>query len=133
MFGDLPDINVLLKRVLQRHSNDIEALNKAQLSKGERADGSRLPPYSKSYLKTRKKFGRPTAPMDLNLTGKFYEKFFTQYFDSYLNIGSKDGKEPILEQMFGYIHGLTPESIDKLLWEIGVADELIQEFINEWK
>jgi hypothetical protein len=118
--------------VLQRHQKDIEALNKFQLSQGERSDNSKLPAYKKSYLKTRRKHGRPLAPMDLNLTGDFYDKFFSNYFDSYLTIGSKDGKERILEERFSdNIHGLTLESRDKLLWEMGVAEEFVQEFINE--
>ena len=127
----VPDINVICKRVLQRHSKDIEELNKSQLSKGTKSDGSKLPAYKKSYLKTRRKYGRPIAPMDLNLTGQFYDKFFSQYFATYLTLASKDGKEYILEQRFGSIHGLTDESIESLLYDYGVLDDFVTEFIKE--
>ena len=128
----LPDINVICKRVLQRHSEDIEALNKLQLGTGTRSNDTKLPPYKKSYLKTRRKYGRPTSPMDLNLRGDFYEKFFTNYFNAYLSISSKDGKGPILEQMFSSdIYGLTDKSKEILLWQYGVFDEISQEFHNE--
>jgi hypothetical protein len=124
-------LNGICKRVLQRHSKDIEALNKSQLSKGLRSDNTKLPRYSTRYLKTRVKHGRPTSPMDLNLTGDFYKGFFASYFDSYMSISSSDHKEQVLESTYGNIHGLTPESMDTLLWDMGVADEIVSEFIKE--
>jgi len=126
------NLDAICKRVFQRHAKDIEALNKSQLSKGTRSDDSKLPAYKKSYLKTRRKYGRPTAPMDLNLKGDFYEKFFSIYLDKYLNIGSKDSKTGILEGRFSEnVFGLTEESKDILLWQMGVGDELIEEIIKE--
>jgi hypothetical protein len=129
---DQSRLYVILKRVLQRHESEIEALNKSQLSKGELSDGSKLPPYSKGYLKTRRKHRRPITPMDLNLTGDLYQSWFTTFFDSYLSLDSLDGKGPIHEKRFGSgIYGLSPESIEILIWEKGVADEFVVEFIKE--
>ena len=126
------NLDAICKRVFQRHSKDIETLNKSQLAKGTRSDDSKLPAYSKSYLKTRRKYGRPTAPMDLNLKGDFYEKFFSDYLTSYMTIGSRDGKGPVLEERFSSeIYGLTEKSKDVLLWQMGVANELIEEIIKE--
>ena len=128
----IPDVNAVCKRVLQRHQDDIEALNKLQLSKGIRSDNTSLPAYKKSYLKTRRKHGRPTSPMDLNLTGQFYEKFFVEFYNSYLNIGSRDGKGPVLEEMFrSDIYGLTQENLDVLLWQMGFVDDFITELKTE--
>jgi hypothetical protein len=124
------DLLAVFKRVLQRHESEIEALNKKQLSEGKRSDNTLLPSYKRSYLKTRRKYGRPTAPMDLNLKGDFYSKFFTSFFESYALIGSTDPKRGILEGRFGTkIHGLTKESRFVLLDEKGVR----QEFVNECK
>jgi hypothetical protein len=124
------NLNAICQRVLQRHAKDIEALNKLQLSKGLRSDEKSLPSYKKSYLKTRRKYGRPLAPMDLNLKGDFYEKFFSIYVASYMNIGSKDPKTGVLEGRFSSnIFGLSDESLNKLLWEMGVAGEIIDEII----
>lgn len=129
MFAPVPDIFDILKRVLQKHANDIEALNKGQLSTGTKSDNTKLPAYQKSYLKTRRKYSRPTSPMDLNLKGDFYEKMFVDYFNSYLSIGSKDGKGPLLEKRFSSdIYGLTPESLDVLVWQKGVFDEFLDDF-----
>lgn len=126
------NLDAICKRVFQRHAKDIEALNKLQLSQGLRSDDSKLPAYRKSYLKTRRKHGRPLAPMDLNLTKSFYEGWFSNYLASYMTIGSRDGKGPILEQRFSSdIYGLTQENKDKLLWEMGVAEELIEEIIKD--
>lgn len=127
----IPDLAVICKRVLQRHKSDIEALNKSQLSTGTRADGTQLPPYSTPYLRVRRKYGRPTSPKDLNLTGEFYDKFYSLYFDKFFEIGSRSRKEGFLESNWGELHGLTEESIEKLLWDIGVADEIVTEFITE--
>ena len=122
------NLDAICNRVFQRHSKDIEALNKLQLSKGQLSDGTKLPAYKKSYLKTRRKHGRPTAPMDLNLKGDFYKGWFSNYFSSYMSIESRDGKGPIHEQRFGSsIYGLDEESMDTLLWQMGVADEIIDE------
>jgi hypothetical protein len=122
------DFYAICERVLQRHSDDIEALNKLQLLSGQKSDGTKLPPYSKSYLKTRKKYGRPTAPMDLYLTGKLHEAIFTTFFDKSFNIESNDYKGDILESRFGSkIYGLTNENKMKLLYEYGVAEEIITE------
>lgn len=126
------DLLAIFKRVLQRHGNEIEALNKEQLSRGKRSDNSSLPAYKKSYLKTRRKFGRPTAPMDLNLKGDFYSKFFTNFLSNGVIVGSTDSKRGILEGRFGTkIHGLTDENKIVIL-ENGVRTEFIRECKKEF-
>ena len=126
------DLIEVFKRVLQRHGNEIEALNKDQLSKGMRSDDTRLPRYAKSYLKTRREYGRPTAPMDLNLTGDFYSRFFTNFLNDKVLIGSKDFKSEKIEGRFGTkIHGLTKDNILVMLDEKGVRREFVMECKKE--
>lgn len=134
------NLMAICKRVLQRHSNDIEALNKLQLIQGKvlaegqeslKGQSQNLPAYSNRYLKTRKKFNRPLAPMDLFLTGDFQRSFYTEFYGDSAEIGSRDFKEAKLEARFPELHGLTNESRDKLLWEYGVAEEITQELVNE--
>ena len=127
----IPDIDVICKRVFQRHADDLEALNKLQLSQGKRSDESNLPKtYAKSYQKIRRKHGRPLSPMDLNLTGDFYSQFYSLYFQKFMELGSKDWKERILEERFGKIHGLTGKNKEDFINSI--LDELIREFKTEF-
>lgn len=127
---DQQRLYAILKRVLQRHASEIEALNKSQLSEGLRSDDTPLPAYSKGYLKTRRKHGRPIAPMDLNLTGESYKQWFTTFFESYMNIGSTSGKLAIQELRFGSeIYGLNEENLN-IVREL-VMDEFVEEFIKD--
>lgn len=127
------DLNAVCKRVLLRHKSEIEQLNKLQLLSGRRSEG-RLPPYKKSYLKTRRKYGRPTAPMDLYLTGKLHSEIYSLFFQNQFELGSKDPKARFLEErkdIGSEAFGLDGQSRDLLLWEYGVADEIVAEIRNE--
>jgi hypothetical protein len=119
------DFNAILKRVLQAHEKDIEELNREQLMKGERSDGTKLPPYTPSYAKRKNK---PLTPKTLKDKGDFQEEIFTTFFEKSFNVESNDWKSEFLESNWGKkIFGLSDKNKERLLHEKGVATEVINE------
>jgi hypothetical protein len=90
-------------------------LNKQQLSAGMDSTSKNLSPYSKPYERVRRKYGRPTSPKDLNLTGGHYKGFYGLALDSYFEQGSKDLKADILEHNYPNIYGIPTEQLDSFL------------------
>ena len=118
------DLMESFKRVLQSHEKDIEALNKAQLMEGLRSDNTTLPPYSVPYAKRK---GKPLTPKTLRDKGGFQDGIFETFFQDSFNVESSDWKSEILESNWGKkIFGLTADNKKKLLWGMGVANELFK-------
>jgi hypothetical protein len=127
-------MDTIMARVLSRHTDEMVALQKKRIGSGKRVDGSSFTPYTKPYLPVRRKFSRPTAPKDYNLSGDHYAGMFADVGGSFTQMGSDDWKELILESMEkDKLYGLTDDDISTLLWENGVADEFVQEYITEFK
>lgn len=129
MFDKFYNINIdlyaICKRVLQRHEKDIEELNRSQLLKGIRSDGTSLPAYSISYARKKRK---PLLPKTLKDRGDFHAGIFETFFEKSFNIESSDHKSDILETTWGTkIFGLTEENKIKLLNKYGVKNEIITE------
>jgi hypothetical protein len=121
----------VLKRVLISHHVDIIELNQEQLGKGIKSTGERLAPYSPAYAKIRAKKGLQTANTDFKVKGDFWDGIYANPSKLETIIGSRDFKEKFLEKRDGKdVFSLTPESIEKLLWERGVADDFITEYTN---
>jgi hypothetical protein len=119
------DLSAIFSRVLQRHEKDIEALNREQLMKGQKSDGTFLPPYTPAYAKRK---GKPLTPKTLRDKGGFQDNIFETFFQDSFNVESNDWKSDILESVWGKkIFGLTKESKIRLLREFGVAEETIRE------
>jgi hypothetical protein len=85
-------------------------MNQEQLKQGFDSTGTKLPPYSSPYAKKKRK---SLQPKTLNDTGAFYKGFYVLAFDKFIEMGSKDWKEAILENNWGKIHGLTEENLQE--------------------
>jgi len=123
------DLDNILWRVLSRHTDDLVDLQRNRISQGKRTDNTDLPlPYSPSHVRVRLKFGRPLSPKDLNLTGQHYAKMYVVANKDGIIMGSNDWKSMILESEWGKIYGLSESDIDIILWQWGVADEIVLEY-----
>lgn len=104
------NLNAIIQEVVIKERKFIAELNKDQLRKGEKADGSDMPNYvanSKS----------PSAPGKIKLfdTGDFYDGITPIVEDDEFDMIGFDDKTNLLTWKYGNeILGLTEESIDKL-------------------
>jgi len=86
-------------------------MNQEQLKQGFDSTGKQLPPYTSPYAR---KKGVPKTPKTLNDKGGFYKDFYVLAFDKFIEMGSRDWKEYILEYHWGdKIHGLTEENLQE--------------------
>jgi hypothetical protein len=85
-------------------------MNQEQLKKGLDSTGKQLPPYTSPYAR---KKGVSKTPKTLNDKGGFYKGFYVLAFDKFIEMGSRDWKEAILENKWGHIHGLTEENLQE--------------------
>lgn len=124
------DMNSIVGRVLSRHTDELVALQQARLHRGERTDGEPLPlPYSSPYQKVRAKHGKGISIKDLDLTGGHYSGMYADVKKQFTEMGSNDWKEAILENNWGEeIYGLSDDDIDHILWGLGWAYEIIEEY-----
>jgi len=121
----------VLKTLIVREQEFIENLNREQLSKGKRSDGSSLPPYRKNNPS--KTFGNFNAsksagePIKLLDTGQFYKSIDVKVTDNaFLMTGDTQKAETDLAERYGNnILGLSSESIGKL------RNKLRQDILNE--
>jgi len=88
-------------------TEDIEELNREQLRKGERVDGSKLPNYAPSSFPK-------TGPIKLRDTGSFYRGITAETAPTALTIEGQDSKSAKLIARYGDVIGLSEESIAKL-------------------
>jgi hypothetical protein len=118
----------ILKKVLQRpvHQEEIAELNREQLRKGKRSDGSNiLPAYSPKYAKRKR---RTPTPVILYDEGNYYEGFIQKFTNDGFSMFSTDQKNDILAEKYGVkIQGLTKESRIKLIHSYGVGNEFVRE------
>ena len=123
------DIMPVVKNVLQQHKEDVIELNQYQLETfGKRSDNKKLSPYSKRYAKIRSSEGLPTDRKTLKRRGDMYNEMYALSFDNFMEIGSRNKVAVYHEQTYGdEIWGLSEQGIEKLLYEKGVAYELITE------
>lgn len=102
------DVFLLLRVVLEEFKNDIIKLNKEQLLKGNKADGTDLPGYTDAYAALKNK---PKRPKTLKDKGDFHAGFDANFFKNYYEAFSRDPKEGFLIKNWGNeIFGLTEQS-----------------------
>lgn len=103
----------VFKEELRNQREFIAQLNREQLSKGERADGTNMPEYVEDSR-------QPSAPGPVTLleTGEFYEGIEPMFSESQFDLTSTDDKTPFLESKFGAIFGLTDESLQRLIDQV---------------
>lgn len=107
----------ILQKILNKHSKDITELNKKQLEKGEKSDGSFLRQYATSTIKIRQLEGNPVKGNLIALydTGDFWRGFWSLAYDGKLELLSSDKKTNMLIEQYGEgIFGLTQDSFEQL-------------------
>ncbi len=112
--------NNVLKNLVIREQQFIENLNREQLSKGQRADDTFLPPYKKNNPS--KTFGNTSVtknagePIKLLDTGDFYNSIDVKVSGgAFLMTGNTNKGETDLAERYGQsILGLSTESKNKL-------------------
>lgn len=126
------DMDVIVWRGLTRFRGEMVDLQKQRLSKGLLTTGKSLSGYTTPYKKVRTKHGRPTSPKDLNLTGEHYDKMYVIVQREYSQWGSNSWLSMILEHNWSEdIYGASDSDIDKILWDLGLADYIVEEYTKE--
>lgn len=105
------DLNKATEKALKARGNDISELNRDQLRKGERVDGSTLPPYSKRSVQV---FGKPAGAIKLFDTGDFYKGIKPEFSDKSFAVIDTDDKTEMLTDRYGEVVGLQDQSINEL-------------------
>lgn len=129
------DLWEILIPVIDKHLSDVEELNKQQLKKGKRSDGTDTPDHSKSMVSEkyiddkirRGIYDRSIYPsVNLYDTGRFYKGIVAKLDMNYgITVDSTDFKAQALEERYGStIYGLNDSSLEKFI------DLIIDEFIE---
>ncbi len=126
------DLTEWIEEAFHQYKDIAIELNKAQLSKGKLKTGENLSPYTDPYKKVRIKYGRPTSPKDLNLTGAHYKGFYGTAFPEFFEMGSDDIKEMYLEPKWGAIYGIPDDKLDKFL-QTYIFPYIAQRFIGSFQ
>lgn len=137
------DVWEILKPILNKYLDEVERLNKDQLSKGLLANGDTTPshsgsPISEMYVDSkieRGVYSESLYPkMNFYNTGDFYRGITAFLEDDGITIDSNDEKVLMLETRYSpYLLGLTKESVTKLT--ANIIDEfrvsLLKAMLNE--
>ena len=128
------DVWELLKPILNNYLEDIEELNRKQLSEGLLANGESTPSHSGGKMSEiyvdnkieRGVYPEPLYPlMNFYNTGDFYRSITAYLDDAGIMFESNDEKALELESKYSsYLMGLTQESLSVLTSKIG--SELIE-------
>lgn len=121
------DVVDVMFDVLKQDTEAIVKLNKQQLMRGEKHDGSRTAEHtygslSVLYIEEKRQLGKisqSTLPhVNLFDTGSFYRGFTTRFQRRNFSIYSRDSKSADLQDTYGTdIFGLQRSSLDKLVIE----------------
>lgn len=108
----------IIQDALNEEKEYILVLQKQQLAKGQKADGTSTPRYSPKTIKVRDAEGNPVKGERIAFydTGDFWNKMWSLAENGELEIYSADGKTEMLLATYGEnILGLTDENIEQLL------------------
>lgn len=103
-----------LVTLVQRFGAELLALNQGYLLKGERPDGEPIQErgYSVAYAAYRRKYGRQTAVVDLQLTGDFQKAFVLPYLGGLrFEVDNLDPKAAKLLKSYGPLYGVRDEDV----------------------
>lgn len=105
------DLNKATQAALRARGNDISELNRDQLRKGERVDGTGLPDYSANSVT---QFGKPAGAIKLFDTGDFYGAIKPEFADTSFMVTDTDSKAEMLNREYGDVIGLQNDSTNEL-------------------
>lgn len=108
----------------------IDLNTKTQLfDKGIDSRGEDLPlPYAPLTVEIKSHEGQPIDRITLFDTGLFQRGFFVRFENDSFGLWSTDGKTDELVSQWGVdIFGLTPESVNSLIWDKGLYETILEE------
>lgn len=106
-----------MEEILTELEPEIVRMNREQLERGEKADGSFFQPYSWITVQRRAEAGNPVKNQLIALydTGDFWAGFWAKAYNNKLSLFSDDVKTEMLVGIYGnYIFGLTQENFEAL-------------------
>lgn len=125
----------IVQDALNEEKEYILILQKQQLAKGEKADGTSTPRYSPKTIRVREVEGNPVKGERIALydTGEFWNKMWALAVNGELEIYSSDGKTEMLLATYGEnVLGLTDENIEQLFERVIpiIQDKMIQHILR---
>ena len=125
----------IVQDALNEEKEYILILQKQQLAKGEKADGTSTPRYSPKTIKVREVEGNPVKGERIALydTGEFWNKMWVLSVNGELEIYSSDGKTEMLLATYGEnVLGLTDDNIEQLFERVIpiIQDKMIQHILR---
>lgn len=104
------DLDKITEKVLKARKFEISELNRGQLQRGQRPDGSFLPPYSPASVA----MGKPAGRVRLKDKGYYYAGLVPEFANSSFMVNATDIKSDMLQSEYGVTAGLTTQSIGEL-------------------
>lgn len=125
----------IVQDALNEEKEYILILQKQQLAKGEKADGTSTPRYSTKTIKVREVEGNPVKGERIALydTGDFWNKMWVLAVNGELEIYSSDGKTEMLLATYGEnVLGLTDDNIEQLFERVIpiIQEKMIQHILR---
>ena len=125
----------IIQDALNEEKEYILILQKQQLAKGEKADGTSTPRYSPKTIRVREVEGNPVKGERIALydTGEFWNKMWVLAVNGELEIYSSDGKTEMLLATYGEnVLGLTDDNIEQLFERVIpiIQDKMIQHILR---
>jgi len=106
------NINVIAKTAMGKTTKNLVDLQKAQLLKGLRQDGTSQKNYSK---RSQTMFGKPNIPMQMKDTGAYHKSITVDVGTDEFEMLATDSKSEMLEDKYGgrsTLLGLTDQSTE---------------------
>ena len=125
----------IVQDALNEEKEYILILQKQQLAKGEKADGTSTPIYSTKTIKVREVEGNPVKGERIALydTGDFWNKMWVLAVNGELEIYSSDCKTEMLLATYGEnVLGLTDDNIKQLFERVIpiIQEKMIQHILR---
>lgn len=128
------DLQFLIESSLTETSEDYKGLQRQQMLKGLKSDGTLIGKYRSQTYANKKASMNPLAGqgnVDLKLTGSFYNEIFTDVRSDSIVVDSADQKSAALQEKYGEtIFGLDDDSKSEYVEQLRpvftqtVADQL---------
>jgi hypothetical protein len=123
-YGRVADnLLAIVRSSTSKQKDTIISLNKQQLERGEKPDGTKYEPYTKAYAKRKNK---PLSPKTLRDTGQYYAGFDISFQRDYFEMFSRDKKDRFLGEIYKPF-GLQSQNLEKVATP--VKDEIVKQVV----